>query len=128
MIGAQRVAKAAPDGYQYVLGTVGSPAVNQTVSKQPLYNATTDFAPVGLIAEQPLVLIARKDLPADNLSEFIAYIQANEAKMQYGSAGAGSSTHLACALVNLAIGVNVMHVAYRGGGAAMQDLIRGRID
>jgi tripartite-type tricarboxylate transporter receptor subunit TctC len=128
MIGAQRVAKAAPDGYQFVLGNVGSHAANQTLYKHPLYNATTDFAPVALIAEQPLVLIARKDLPADNLSEFIAYTKANQAKMQYGSAGAGSTTHLACALVNLAIGVNVMHVAYRGGGPAMQDLIAGRID
>jgi tripartite-type tricarboxylate transporter receptor subunit TctC len=128
MIGANRVAKAPPDGYQFVLGNAGSHAQNQTLYKHPPYNAATDFAPVALIAEQPLVLIARKDLPADNLPEFIAYTKANQAKMQYGSAGAGTAVHLACALLNAAIGVNVMHVAYRGGGPAMQDLIAGRFD
>ena len=128
MIGAHRIAKAAPDGYQFVLGGVGTHAQNQTLFKRPLYNAATDFAPVALIAEQPLVLIARKDLPASNLQEFIAYAKMNQARMQYGSAGAGSPTHLACALLNAAMGVNVTHVAYRGGGPAMQDLIAGRID
>ena len=128
MIGAQRVAKAAPDGYQFVLGNAGSHAQNQTLYKHPLYNAATDFAPVALIAEQPIVLIARKDLPANNLQEFIAYAKANQAKMHYGSAGVGTRVHLACALLNAAIGVDVTHVAYRGGGPAMQDLIAGRID
>ena len=128
MIGAHRIAKAAPDGYQFVLGGVGTHAQNQTLFKRPLYNAATDFAPVALIAEQPLVLIARKDLPASNLQEFIAYAKMNQTSMQYGSAGAGSPTHLACALLNAAMGVNVTHVAYRGGGPAMQDLIAGRID
>ena len=126
MIGAQRIAKAAPDGYQFVFGGVGTHAQNQTFYKRPLYNAATDFAPVALLAEQPLVLIARKDLPADGMQGFIAYAKANQAKMQYGSAGAGSAVHLACALLNAAIGVNVTHVAYRGGGPAMQDLIAGR--
>ena len=110
MIGAQRVAKAAPDGYQFVLGNAGTHAQNQTLYKHPLYNAATDFAPVALIAEQPIVLIARKDLPANNLQEFIAYAKANQAKMQYGSAGAGTAVHLACALLNAAIGVDVTHV------------------
>ncbi len=69
-----------------------------------------------------------KDLPVRNLTEFIAYSKANQAKMQYGSAGAGSATHLSCALLNVAIGINVTHVPYRGGGPAVQDLIAGRID
>ncbi len=128
MIGAHRVAKAAPDGYQFVFGTAGTHAQNQTLYKQPRYNAATDFAPVVLIAEMPLVLIARRELPINNLQEFIAYTEANQAKMQYGSPGAGSPSHLACALFNAAIGVDVTHVAYRGGGPAMQDLIAGRID
>jgi tripartite-type tricarboxylate transporter receptor subunit TctC len=128
MIGTHRIAKAAPDGYQFVLGGVGTHAQSQTLFKRPLYNAATDFAPVALIAEQPLVLIARKDLPASNLQEFIAYAKMNQTSMQYGSAGAGSPTHLACALLNAAMGVNITHVAYRGGGPAMQDLIAGRID
>jgi tripartite-type tricarboxylate transporter receptor subunit TctC len=128
MIGAHRVAKAAPDGTQFVMGGAGTHAQNQTLHKKPLYNAATDFAPVGLIIEQPLVLIARNDLPAGNLHEFVAYVKANHAKMQFGSAGAGSPVHLACALLNTAIGANVAHVAYRGGAPAMQDLIAGRID
>jgi tripartite-type tricarboxylate transporter receptor subunit TctC len=128
MTGATRVAKAAPDGYQFVLGNVGTHAQNQTLYKNPLYNAATDFVPVGLLVDQPTVLIVRKDLPVRNLPEFIAYSKANQAKMQYGSAGAGSATHLSCALLNAAIGINVTHVPYRGGGPAMQDLIAGRID
>src|SRR6266852_1824062 len=128
MTGASRVAKAAPDGYQFILGNVSTHAQNQTLYKQPLYSAVTDFAPVILLVDQPMVLIARNDLPADNLQQFIAYAKANQAKMQYGSAGAGAPTHLSCALLNAAIGINVTHVPYRGGGPAMQDLIAGRID
>src|SRR5213082_55671 len=93
MTGAARVAKAAPDGYQFVIGGVGTFAANQTLYKNPLYNAATDFAPVVLIAEQAEVLAVRKDLPASNLREFIAYAKANQAKMQYGTAGSGSSSH-----------------------------------
>jgi len=128
MSGAARVAKAPPDGYQFVLGNVGTHAQNQTLYKNPLYNAATDFAPVGLLVDLPMVMVARTSLPADNLQEFIAYAKANQAKMQYGSAGTGAPTHLSCALLNAAIGVNVTHVPYRGSAPALQDLIAGRID
>ena len=128
MTGAYRVARAAPDGYQFTIGNAGTHAVNQTLYRNPLYNAATDFAPVALIAELPLVLVVRKDLPANNLQEFMAYTKANQAKMQYGSAGTGSADHLACVLLDSAMGVNVTHVPYRGGQPAMQDLIAGRID
>jgi tripartite-type tricarboxylate transporter receptor subunit TctC len=128
MVGANRVAKAAPDGYQFVLGNVGSHAASQTFYKPPLYNAATDFAPVSLVAETPLVLLARKDMPANDLPEFIAFTKANQAKMQFGSGGVGSASHLACVLLNAAIGVSVTHVPYRGATLAMQDLIAGRID
>ena len=128
MNGAARVANAAPDGYQFVLGNIGTHAQNQTLYKNPLYNAATDFAPVALVAEVPTLLVARKDLPADNLPEFIAYAKAHLATMQYGSAGAGSNTHLACTLLNAAIGINITHIPYRGVGPAIQDLIAGRID
>jgi tripartite-type tricarboxylate transporter receptor subunit TctC len=128
MLGGARVAKATPDGYQFVLGNMGTHAANQTLYKHPLYNAASDFAPVVLVAETPLLLLARKDLPADNLAQFAAYARANHAKMQFGSGGAGSASHLACLLVNLATGINVTHVPYRGAAPAMQDLIAGRID
>jgi len=128
MIGANRVAKAPADGYQFVFGSSGTFAQSQTLYKHPLYNTMKDFAPVALVTQQPIVLVARKDLPVSGLQQFIAYTKANQAKMQYGSAGAGSAVHLACVLLNAAIGVNVAHVPYRGGGPAMQDLIAGRID
>jgi tripartite-type tricarboxylate transporter receptor subunit TctC len=128
MIGAARVANAKPDGYQFVLGTVGTHAQGQTLYKHPLYDAATDFTPVILLAEVPLVLETRKDLPANNFKEFVAYAKENQAKMQFGSAGAGSATHLGCVLLNYTIGVNVTHVPYRGTGPALQDLESGRID
>src|SRR5215472_3142074 len=123
MNGAQRVALANPDGYQVLLGTVGTQAYNQ-----PLYNAVDDFAPVMLIAEQPLVLVVHKDFPADSLKSFTDYVKANAAKLSFGSGGSGSATHLGCVLLNTAIGVSVQHVAYRGSAPALQDLVAGRIN
>jgi tripartite-type tricarboxylate transporter receptor subunit TctC len=128
MTGTNRVAKAAPDGYQFVLGNVGTHAQNQTLYKAPLYDAAADFAPVALIMDQSLVLVTRKDFSADNLQEFIAYTKAHQSKLQYASAGVGGSNHLACVLLNTAIGINVTHIPYRSGGQAMQDLLAGRVD
>jgi tripartite-type tricarboxylate transporter receptor subunit TctC len=128
MGGAYRVAKAAPDGYEFMIGHLGTHAQYQTIYKHPLYDAATDFAPVALLVEQPQVLVTRKDLPANDLREFIAYAKANQATMQYGSAGADSPTYLNCVLLNTAIGVDVTHAPYPGSGPAVQDLIAGRID
>jgi tripartite-type tricarboxylate transporter receptor subunit TctC len=126
--GSKRVADAAAAGYNFVIGTVGTHAQGQTLYKKPLYNSQTDFTPVGLIAQVPIVLIARKDLPVKDFKEFVAYAKANQGKMQFGSAGAGSATHLGCVLLNYVIGVDITHVPYRGTGPAMQDLAAGRID
>lgn len=126
--GGQRVARSAPDGYTALLGTSATHTFSQVLYKQPLYDAKSEFTPVALLAEIPLVLIGRKDLPVTTLAEFAAYAKANADKMNYGSAGAGSSTHLGCALLTSAIGANVTHVPYRGTGPAMQDLQSGRID
>jgi tripartite-type tricarboxylate transporter receptor subunit TctC len=128
MTGSVRVAQAAPDGYTMVLGSVGTHAQNQTLYKHPLYDAAADFTPVVLIAETPIALLTRKDLPPNNFKEFVNYAKANQAKLQYGSGGAGSATHLACVVLNYVIGVEVTHVPYRGNGPAMQDLAGGRID
>ena len=128
MAGGKKVADAKPDGYTFLLGTVGTQAQGQTLYAHPLYNAVTDFTPVGLIADVPIALITRKDLPVNNLKEFVAYAKANQAKMQFGSAGAGSATHLGCVVLNTAMGTNIVHVPYKGTGPAMQDLIAGRID
>jgi tripartite-type tricarboxylate transporter receptor subunit TctC len=128
MSGSLRVSQAAPDGMMFVLGSIGTHALNQTLSKKPLYNAATDFAPVALIADVGHVLITRKDLPPNNLQEFIAYAKANQGKMQYGSGGSGTSAHIGCVLLNQAMGVDTIHIPYRGGGPAMADLIGGRVD
>ncbi len=128
MSGSLRVSQAAPDGHMLVLGSIGTHALNQTLSSKPLYNAATDFAPVALIADVGLVLITRKDLPADDLAQFIRYAKANQAKMQFGSGGAGTSSHIGCVLLNQTIGIDTTHVPYRGGGPAMADLIAGRVD
>jgi tripartite-type tricarboxylate transporter receptor subunit TctC len=128
MTGASRVAKAAPDGYTVLLSGSAVLAMNQTLYKKPLYNAVTDFEHVVLFSDSARVLITRKDLPVDTLPEFVAYAKANQGKMQYGSAGAGSGVHVCSVLLDVAMGTKITHVPYRGAGPAMQDLIGGRID
>jgi tripartite-type tricarboxylate transporter receptor subunit TctC len=128
MIGSARVAKAPPDGYTFVFGNSGTHAANQTLYKKPLYDAAADFEPVILFIELPRVMSVRKDLPVSNLQEFIAYAKANHAKMQFGSAGIGSASHVGCVLLNQAIGVEVTHLPFRGSGIAMQELVAGRHD
>ena len=128
MPGSQRVERANPDGYTFLLGSIGTHALNQSLYKHPLYDAATDFAPVALIAQVPLVLITRKDFPAGDLAQFIAYAKAQQSHLQFGSAGAGTSTHIGCVLLNQVIGIDVIHVPYRGGEAALLDLIGGRLD
>ena len=128
MTGSKRVADAQPDGYVMGIGTVGTHAQGQTLYKRPLYNSQTDFTPVALLAQVPIVLTVRKDLPAKDFKEFVAYAQANQAKMQFGSAGAGSATHLGCVLLNYILKTNITHIPFRGTGPAMSELQAGRID
>ena len=128
MTGTARVAKAPPDGYQFVFASVDSMAIVPAMHKAPLYNSVADFTPAGLVVEQPIVLITRTDLPVNTLREFVAYAKANHARMQFGSSGVGSGSHFSCAKLNAALGIEPTHVPYRGSGLAMQDLIGGRID
>ena len=128
MAGGSRVAKAAPDGYQFVIGNVGSFAQSHWLYKRPPYDVVKDFAPVGLITDESLVLVTRKDFPASNLREFMAYAKANQAKLQFASSGVGGSNHLACMMLNSRIGLEVTHVPYRSVVQSMQDVMAGRID
>jgi len=128
LTGAARVSRADPDGYQMLLGGESPNAQVQLMHQAPPYDAATDFAPVALVAQQPLILTTRPSIPAGSLSDFVAYAKANQVKMQYGSPGTGTGSHLACALFNIRIGVDVTHVSYRGLAPAMQDLLAGRID
>jgi tripartite-type tricarboxylate transporter receptor subunit TctC len=129
MTGAARVARAAPDGYTFLLGGSATmttvPALN---GKKSLYNPLTDFEHVIQFADSARILVARKDFPATNLKEFVAYVKANTGKIQYGSSGAGAGAHICALLLDQAMGVKVTHVPYRGSGPAMQDLLAGRID
>ncbi len=128
IVGVNRVISAKPDGYTLLLGTVGTHAYNQTIYKKRRYDAINDFTAVALFSEQPMVLEVRKDLPANTFAEFSALLKQNGAKMQYGSAGVGSTTHLACSLLNARVGADVTHVPYRGSAPATNDLIGGQID
>jgi tripartite-type tricarboxylate transporter receptor subunit TctC len=127
-LGSSRVAKAVPDGYQFVIGNIGTHAWSQSLYKKPPYDTVADFLGLSLVVESPRAVITPTNFPANSLPEFITYIRANQATAKFGSAGAGSASHVSCILLNAALGVSVTHVPYRGLGPAMQDLIAGRID
>ena len=126
MVGAARVAQAAPDGYQVLLGSRAD-AINMTLFKKPLYDFAADLMPVILIAVQPTVLLARPNFPASSLQDLIAYGKSHN-DVKFASAGVGSSGHLDCVQFNNAVGIKGVHVPYRGGGAAIQDVIAGHVD
>jgi tripartite-type tricarboxylate transporter receptor subunit TctC len=128
MTGTIRVARATPDGYQLLFGTVDTMAIAPALQKKPPYDSISDFTAIGMAVEQPVVLIVRHDLPVRTLAEFAAYAKKNHAKMQFGSAGVGSGSHFSCAKLNAAIGVDPIHVPYRSSGLAAQDLLGGRLD
>ena len=128
MSGATRVARADPDGYQVLFGGESPNAQVQLMHTKAPYDGARDFAPVALVAKQPLILTVRNGIPAASLRDFIAYARAHQAKMQFGSPGTGSGAHLACALFGVNVNIAVTHVPYRGLGPAMQDLLAGRID
>jgi tripartite-type tricarboxylate transporter receptor subunit TctC len=128
MTGSSRVAKATPDGYTLLLGGLAVLGLVPNLYKKPLYNPVTDFTPVSLFADSARILIVRKDFPADNFKDFVAYAQANQAKMQFGSSGAGSGLHICAVLLNIAMDTTITHVPYRGSPPALQDLLGGRID
>jgi tripartite-type tricarboxylate transporter receptor subunit TctC len=127
MIGSTHAAKSAPDGYTFVFGS-RSDAINMTLYKHPSYNLQDDLAPVVLVAEQPTVLVARKDFPVEGLQNFIAYVKRNAGTIRMGSAGIGATGFVDCAIFNGMIGVNVQAIPYRGSGPAMQDLIGRQLD
>ena len=128
LLGGAKVARATPDGYQFVIGNVGNFAQSQWLYKKPLFDTMRDFAPVGLLTDEKLVVVVRNDFPADDLRQFIAYTKAHQAKLQFSSSGVGGSNHLACLLLNTAIGVEVTHVPYRNVVQGLQDVMAGRID
>ena len=126
-IGADFVAKAAPDGYTILMGAVATHAINPTLYSHIPYDPVADFMPVTQVASTPNVLVVNPSLPAKNVREFIAYAKANPGKLNFGSGSTGSAGHLAGELFKTMAGVDMTHVPYKGAGPAMQDLVAGQI-
>ena len=121
-----RAARANPDGYTIIMGNMGTHAAAPAQYPDIKYNPIDDFTPVGLAAEVPAVIVARKDFPADSLSGFVAYVRANQDKVNEAHVGVGSPTHMFCTLLQSILGVSAGRVAYRGGAQAMNDLMGGQ--
>lgn len=128
VIGTDIAARAKPDGYTILMVNAQVGAVNATLQKKLPYNPDTAFTAISLVAELPLVLLVNPAVAATTTPEFIALAKAKPGELSYGSAGNGSSTHLAASLFEVATGTKLQHVPYKGGGPAMQDLMAGHVN
>jgi len=126
-IGADLVAKSAPDGYTLLMGAVATHAINPTLYASIPYDAQKDFIAVTQIASTPNVLVVNPSLPVHDVKEFIAYAKANPGKLNFGSGSTGSAGHLAGELFKSMAGVQMTHIPYKGAAPAMNDLIGGQI-
>ncbi len=126
--GATRCAQATPDGYTIMMGHMGTHGAAPAVYPDIKYDPRKDFAPVGLAAGTPIVVVARKDFPAKDLKEFVAYLKANSAKLNEAHAGVGSVSYTTCSLFNSIVGAKPTRVAYRGTGPALNDIVAGQVD
>jgi tripartite-type tricarboxylate transporter receptor subunit TctC len=126
-IGSAKVAASPPDGYNLLLIHI-SHATNPALYPKLKYDPIKDYEPIGLAVDLPSVFVARKDLPAKNLEELIAWMKANKEKVNYAHAGIGSASHLCGLLLNAATGTQPTQIAYRGAGPAMNDMMSGQVD
>jgi tripartite-type tricarboxylate transporter receptor subunit TctC len=126
-VGLDYVARARPDGYTLMTGNVGTQSINPTLYKKLSYNPDTAFVPIGLFAELPFVLAVTNSLPANNVRELVALAKASPEKYSYASSGNGGSPHLSGETFKIATGTKILHIPYKGGGAAMTDLISGNV-
>jgi tripartite-type tricarboxylate transporter receptor subunit TctC len=126
-IGADAVAKSAPDGYTLVMGTVGTHAINASLYKKMPYDAIKDFAPVTLLASVPNVLVVPVSLPVKSVKELVAYGKANPGKLSFASSGVGTSIHLSGEMFRTTTGIDMTHIAYKGSAPAVTDLIAAQV-
>lgn len=126
-IGAEAVAKAAPDGYTLLLATTGVMGINHRLYRSLPFDAVRDFAPVTQIGALPLILIVHPSLPAKSVRELVSIAKARPGQLSYASSGVGSATHMTGELFRMMAGVDVVHIPYKGSGQAMVDLISGQI-
>jgi tripartite-type tricarboxylate transporter receptor subunit TctC len=126
-IGSELVARAAPDGYTLLMGTVGTHAINASLYAKMPYDHVKDFAPVVLVAGVPNVLVVNPSVPAQTVGELIAYAKANPGKLNFASSGSGTSIHLSGELFKVLTGVQMTHVPYKGSAPALSDLVGGQV-
>jgi tripartite-type tricarboxylate transporter receptor subunit TctC len=126
--GITRGAQAAPDGYTIMMGHMGTHGAAPAVYPELKYDPTKDFTPIGLAAGTPILIVAKKDFPAKDLKEFVAYVKANSAKLNEAHAGSGSVSFTTCSLFNSILSATPTRVAYRGTGPALNDLVAGQVD
>jgi tripartite-type tricarboxylate transporter receptor subunit TctC len=127
MVGADLVAKAAPDGYTLLIGNIASLAMNVGVYPKMTYDPVKDFTPIIRTVAVNYVMAVHTSVPAQSVAQFIAYAKANPGKLSYGSAGSGSAPHLATELFKQRTGIDVLHVPFKGGGPMVTDLLGGQV-
>ena len=127
-IGAEYVARAAPDGQTLLFGTSGPLAINSSLYRKVNYDPVKSFAPVIQVGHLPNILVVNPAVPAKNVSELIAYARSNPGKLSYASSGNGASSHLAGVLFNASAGVDLQHIPYKGTGPALNDLLGGQVN
>lgn len=128
MLGAELVAKSPPDGYTILLGTSSELTIAPTLFQNSRYNPVADFRPIALIGTSPNILLANSAFPAKNLRELVAMARAKPGKFNYASGGTGTGPHLSGELLKSAAGIDIVHVAYKGTGPALTDLLGNQVD
>ena len=126
-VGLELVSRAKPDGYTLLIGNVGTQSINPGLYKKLSYNPDTAFVPLAQFAELPFVLAVTSSLPVNNVKELVTMAKADPGKLTYASSGNGGSPHLSAETFKIATGTQILHVPYKGGGAAMTDLISGNV-
>jgi tripartite-type tricarboxylate transporter receptor subunit TctC len=127
-VGVTRAKNAAPDGYTILMGNLGTQAASVGLYPKLAYDPRTDFEPIINTAGTPMLVVAKKDLPVKNFKEFVAYVKANAAKLNYGTGGVGATSHLTCLFLDSLLGVQPTHVPFRGSGPALNALLSGSVD
>jgi tripartite-type tricarboxylate transporter receptor subunit TctC len=127
IVGTEIVARAAPDGYSFLVGTAGGMTINPALQPKLPYDPFRDFTPVGMLVNNPQILVAHPSLAAKNVKELVALAKAKPGQLNFASAGTGTATHLGLELLKLTSGIDVVHVPYKGGAPAVTDLIAGQV-
>ena len=126
-VGADFVAKSAPDGYTILMATIGTHAINQTLYKSLPFDPIKDFAPVSQVVQYPLIFVVNPSVPANNVQEFITYARANPGKLNRASGGSGTSMHLSGELFRSMTNLDLPHIPYKGSAPALNDLVGGQV-